>query len=64
MSKGDDGGALTEAELLANGAITTNGGVSFPVTGSEGAVLVGGNAISFLATGDGGAIVYSIDGVL
>ena len=58
------GGALTEAELLANGEITTNGNVTFPVTGSEGAVLVGGNPISFLATGDGGAIVYSMDGVL
>lgn len=58
------GGALTEAELLANGEITTNAGNTFPVTGSEGAVLVGGNPISFLATGDGGAIVYSIDGLL
>ena len=58
------GGALTAAQLLENGTVTTNAGVTYAVTGTEAELLVDGNATSLLATGDMGAQVYTIDGVL
>lgn len=58
------GGALTAEEMLSNGEITTNNGNTYAVTGTESALMVDGNPVSFLATGDGGALVYSIEGVL
>ena len=58
------GGALTAAQLLDAGTVTTNAGVTYAVTGTEAELLVDGNATSLLATGDSGAQVYTIDGVL
>ena len=50
--------------MLSNGEITTNNGNTYPVTGTESALLVDGNPVSLLATGDGGALIYSMEGVL
>ena len=57
-------GAQTAAELIAAGEITTNGGATFEVTGSETELVVGGNPATLLTTGDSGTLVYSIEGVL
>ena len=58
------GGALTAAEMLEAGSITTNAGVTYEVSGTETELVVGGSAASLLATGDGGALIYSLEGVL
>ena len=58
-------GAMTVEDLIAAGSITSNSGNSFTVTGTdESDLMIGGSAATLLATGDGGALVYSLDGVL
>jgi len=57
-------GAFTPAALLAAGSVTTNAQKSYTVTGTEAALLVDGKAVSVVATGAGGAQIYTIDGTL
>jgi transforming growth factor-beta-induced protein len=57
-------GPKTAADLIADGSITTNGGIEYAVTGTADALMVGGFNAVLLATGDAGALIYSIDGVL
>jgi len=60
----DTSGAMAPAALLAAGTVTTNQGKSYTVTGTEAALLVDGKAVSVVATGAGGAQIYTIDGTL
>ncbi len=57
-------GALTAAELLAAGMISTNLGKEYAVTGTQDALLVDGKAVALIATGAAGTLVYSLDGIL
>ena len=57
-------GIMTEEDLLAAGTISVHSGNEYAVAGTAGAVTVGGFPISLLATGDGGALLYTIGGVL
>jgi uncharacterized surface protein with fasciclin (FAS1) repeats len=57
-------GPKTAADLIADGTIATNNGNEYAVTGTPDALMVGGFNAVLLATGDAGALVYSIDGVL
>lgn len=57
-------GGFSPAELLAAGEITTNGGVTFTVGGTEDALLVNGHAATVIYEGPGGSVLYSIDGAL
>lgn len=57
-------GAMTAAELLAAGSISTNLGNEYAVTGTEGALFVDGKAVELIATGAAGTLVYAIDGML
>ena len=59
-----NGGALEADVLLAAGSVTTNGGNEFTVAGAADAVTVNGHAITQIATGAQGAIIYSIVGLL
>ena len=56
-------GAMTAAELLAAGSVSTNLGKEYAVTGTEGALLVDGKAVELVATGAAGTLVYSLDGM-
>ncbi|MFK7889929.1 MAG: fasciclin domain-containing protein [Granulosicoccus sp.] len=58
------GGAVSAADMLANGSITTNAGQTYNVTGTEAALLVDGIPAALIATGDQGTLVYSLEGVL
>ncbi len=55
-------GALDADALGALTEITTNNGVTYPVTNTAGAITVGGFAVTLISAGT--AAVYSIDGVL
>ena len=57
-------GPKTAADLIIDGSITTNGGIEYLVTGTADALMVGGFNAVMVATGDAGALVYRIDGVL
>ncbi len=58
------GGNLSPAELAALSEIVTNGSNSFAIGGDESDLTVGGFTATLIDTGDAGATVYSIDGVL
>ncbi len=58
-------GALDPAALEAAGSVLASNGTStHAVVNTGGALSVGGNAVELIATGAGGAQIYSIDGVL
>ena len=57
-------GNLDPDALAAMGEIVTNGGNAFAIGGDASALTVGGFTATLINTGDAGATVYEIDGVL
>ncbi len=58
------GGNLDPDALAALAEIVTNGSNAFAIGGDASSLTVGGFAATLIDTGDAGATVYSIDGVL
>ena len=57
-------GNLDPDALAALGEIVTNGGNAFAIGGDASSLTVGGFTATLINTGDAGATVYEIDGVL
>ena len=58
-------GSSTPAQLLEAGSITVaNSRNTYPVTGTEEALLIGGYPVSLLVEGETGTMVYVIEGLL
>ena len=56
--------ALAPADLMTATTIRSNSNVTYPVTVVGDDIFVDGNLVTFITAGDGGAQIYSIDGVL